>query len=109
DCAGIRALKKRDKCHGCRFACWPRLGEMPGSSSLASPGAGVNATWTYTLGSVVFFLAALDALLVLELADRYAGSGATVDLVLLLAVFVASAVQIRWCWFLRSRRLPSAW
>ena len=82
---------------------------MPGSSSLASPGAGVNATWTYTLGSVVFFLAALDALLVLELADRYAGSGSAADLVLLLAVFVASAVQIRWCWFLRARRLPSAW
>lgn len=77
---------------------------------IAKPDAGVSATWTYTLGSIVFFFVVIDALLVLELTVAFRETGSASALILLLAVMVASAVQIRFCWFLRVQTLPGrAW
>lgn len=76
----------------------------------AGPDAGVNATWAFTLGSIVFFFVVIDALLVLDLTAAYRATGSAAALVLVLAVLVASAVQIRFCWFLRLQASPgNAW
>lgn len=78
--------------------------------TVTKPDAGVYATWTFTLGSVVFFFVVIDALLVLELAATFRVTSSRNALALLLAVIVASAVQIRFCWFLRVPTPPrTAW
>lgn len=72
--------------------------------------AGVNSTWTFTLGSLVFFFVVIDALLVLEGTRRYEHSRSPIDLLLVLLVLAASAMQIRFCWFLRAPTRPRrAW
>ena len=81
-----------------------------GQPQATGPDAGVSATWAFTLGSIVFFFVVIDALLVLELAAGYQTMGGAATLVLVLAVLVASAVQIRFCWFLRLSAPPRrAW
>ncbi|MHA3724927.1 sensor histidine kinase [Leucobacter sp. HY1910] len=75
-----------------------------------APFEGWGATWAFTLGSIVFFFVVIDALLVLELTAAYRATGSTAALALLLATIVASAVQIRFCWFLRLQAEPrNAW
>lgn len=70
---------------------------MPTESSRS-----VRHTWLYTLGSIVFFIGffgAFVALLMLESLGEAPGALITVIIVLQL---VATGVQVRWCWFLRS-------
>lgn len=66
-------------------------------------GDGVRATWNYTLGSIVFFCVMFDALVLLSLANGYGRTQSATDLALILLIMVASAVQIRYCWFLGGR------
>lgn len=68
----------------------------------ASPGRSVRTTWTYTLGSIVFVLAVLDAMLVtIALEDFTAGNDAG-NWLPLAALLLSMAVQLRYCWFLRA-------
>lgn len=63
-------------------------------------GRGVAATWSYTLGSIVFVVVALTGALLLIAAENFAGSRSPLDAVLLGLALVAAAVQVRYCWFL---------
>lgn len=78
----------------------PATPEIPHPAS--SPGRSVRTTWTYTLGSIVFVLAVLDAMLVaLALEDFTAGNDAGSWLTLA-TVLLSVAAQLRYCWFLRA-------
>lgn len=65
---------------------------------------GVQATWLYTLGSIVFVLIVLDAFLLLGLSERIADDAEPLTAALAVAVLVAIAAQVRYCWFLRVGR-----
>ncbi|MET1019443.1 MAG: histidine kinase [Microterricola sp.] len=64
-------------------------------------GRGVAATWSYTLGSIVFVVVALTGALLLIAAENFTGSRSPLDAVLLGLALAAAAVQVRYCWFLR--------
>lgn len=64
----------------------------------------MQATWLYTLGSIVFVLIVLDAFLLLGLAERVADDAEPLTAALAVAVLVAVVVQVRYCWFLRAGR-----
>ncbi|WP_235496704.1 histidine kinase [Leifsonia sp. Root4] len=64
-------------------------------------GRGVAATWSYTLGSIVFVIVALTGALLLVAAENFAGSPSALEAVLLCLSLVAAGVQLRYCWFLR--------
>lgn len=81
---------------------WNTLKDMVHSASTQPTGDGVNATWNYTLGSIVFICVAIDAILVMQFVDIVAASGEVVNVLLLLCVCVSVIVQIRFCWFLRA-------
>ena len=74
---------------------------MSAQPNAPTPFAGVNATWNYTLGSIVFLFLLLDLLVVGDLLIRFRDSGSILTGALLLAVVLASASRIRYCWFLR--------
>lgn len=74
---------------------------MTGHSRTELPGAGVHATWNYTLGSIVCFFVMIDALMIVSLAESATRTGEPLEFALLVVVFVASILQIRYCWFLR--------
>lgn len=74
-------------------------------------GRGVNATWTYTLGSIVFVVLALASVLVLMAVSEFNASPTPAVGAVLLAILVSTAVQLRYCWFLQRGRaggLPRA-
>lgn len=75
---------------------------MAAHPNTAAPFAGVNATWTYTLGSIVFLFVMLDLITVTQLLARWADSRSGMDLALVLLSVAAAATRIRYCWFLRS-------
>ena len=77
------------------------------------PVRSVHTTWTYTLGSIVFFFVVLDGWLLIVAAQQLALSPSVLNAVLLALIVVVAAVHVRWCWFLRVGRgggLPrTAW
>lgn len=75
---------------------------MTAHPNTAAPFAGVNATWTYTLGSIVFLFVMLDLIIVTQLLARWAETRSCMDLALVLLGVAAAATRIRYCWFLRS-------
>ncbi|WP_234407290.1 sensor histidine kinase [Microterricola viridarii] len=76
----------------------------PARSERSDHGRGVHATWTYTLGSIVFVVVALASCLVLMSAAEFSASRAPLDGAVLGAVLASAAVQLRYCWFLRRGR-----
>ncbi|MHA7246402.1 sensor histidine kinase [Arthrobacter tecti] len=64
-------------------------------------GRSVQSTWLYTLGSIVFFCVVLDSLLLMMAFSAPVTSTANVLVGLTLT---ASAMQVRYCWFLRVGR-----
>ncbi|MBG6238527.1 two-component system sensor histidine kinase DesK [Mycetocola sp. CAN_C7] len=68
------------------------------------PARGVQTTWTYTLGSIVFIYIVLDALALLTSAASYSATSAPLDAALVLLVLVSAAIHVRYCWFLRVGR-----
>ncbi|WGM20646.1 histidine kinase [Paenarthrobacter sp. OM7] len=68
----------------------------------ARPGRSVRTTWTYTLGSMVFILVVLDFMLVILALEPFTSRSEGVAGLLLLALFIVVAAQIRYCWFLRA-------
>ncbi|RZU63798.1 two-component system sensor histidine kinase DesK [Microterricola gilva] len=76
-------------------------------------GRGVHATWTYTLGSIVFVVLALASVLVLMAVSEFNESPTLAAGAVLVALLASTAVQLRYCWFLRRGRgggLPrTAW
>jgi two-component system sensor histidine kinase DesK len=71
------------------------LGEMPAGAR------SVQSTWYYTLTSMVFFVGFIDGVVGLTLLDGYLRSRDPFLLVVIGALVVSAAVQIRYCWFLR--------
>jgi two-component system sensor histidine kinase DesK len=65
----------------------------------------VHTTWVYTLGSIVFFFVMLQASVVLtgaQLFETARADTAGLRAALLGLSVISSAVQLRWCWFLRA-------
>ncbi len=77
------------------------LRPMTAQPDARAPFAGVNATWNYTLGSIVFLFLVLDLLVITDLLVRYLNSESGLLLALIVACIAASATRIRYCWFLR--------
>ncbi|WP_161937406.1 sensor histidine kinase [Leucobacter sp. G161] len=75
---------------------------MSAHSNAPAPFAGVNATWNYTLGSIVALYVLLDLLIISDLLSRFADTRSKTMLVLVLLSVAAAATRIRYCWFLRS-------
>jgi two-component system sensor histidine kinase DesK len=76
----------------------------PGRTVQPEQGRGVHATWTFTLGSIVFVVVALAAALVLMTASAFAVSRNPLMGALLVALLASAAVQVRYCWFLQRGR-----
>ncbi|WP_308797286.1 sensor histidine kinase [Agromyces silvae] len=71
----------------------------------------VQTTWYYTLTSIVFFVGFFEAVVALTLLEDVLATRDPFTMVLIVAVVVSAAVQIRYCWFLRAGRaggLPAA-
>lgn len=78
----------------------------------AEPARSVQTTWLYTLGSIVFFFGFLDLVVALSMLEAYLRTDDPVTAVLVVLMLVASATQLRYCWFLRVGRgggLPNPW
>lgn len=75
---------------------------MSAHSNAPAPFAGVNATWNYTLGSIVFLFVLLDFLIITGQLVDFADTRSPAMLALVLLSLVAAATRIRYCWFLRS-------
>ncbi|GAA1324741.1 sensor histidine kinase [Leucobacter albus] len=86
---------------------------MATNSHPPAPFAGVNATWVYTLGSMVFFLVMLDLLVITDVLGGLAETQSPALFALAVVCVLASALRIRYCWFLRdgsgSGQPPVAW
>lgn len=67
-------------------------------------GRGVHATWTYTLGSIVFVVLVLACVLVLMAVSEFNDSPTPAVGAVLVAILASTAVQLRYCWFLRRGR-----
>lgn len=65
-------------------------------------GAGVNATWNYTLASIVMFFVVICGFTLLMLAERIAEGWSPLLAVLVVLMLVTCVVQVRWSWFLRA-------
>lgn len=82
---------------------------MAAQTNPPAPFAGVNATWNYTLGSIVVLFLLLDFLIVTDVLARFAETRSGFMLALALMCVAASATRIRYCWFLRGgsgERMP---
>jgi two-component system sensor histidine kinase DesK len=82
---------------------------MPDESSRDFPRQGgqarsVQTTWTYTLGSIVFFFVVLDAILLGIVAANFTASESWLDAALIVLIIVNAALHVRYCWFLRVGR-----
>jgi len=83
----------RDKCH-CHM-----LGSMP-----PEPARSVHATWLYTLASLVFFYGFFDLIVGLSLFELVLAERTPLILTILVLQLLATATQLRYCWFLRVGR-----
>ncbi|WP_461640706.1 sensor histidine kinase [Leucobacter sp. BZR 635] len=75
---------------------------MSAHTNPPAPFAGVNATWIYTLGSIVAVYVLLDLLIITDLLSSFADTRSRGMLALVLVSVAAAATRIRYCWFLRS-------
>jgi two-component system sensor histidine kinase DesK len=64
----------------------------------------VQTTWNYTLVSIVFFVGFIEGVVALALLDEFTQSRDPLTMVVIVALLVSTAVQIRYCWFLRVGR-----
>lgn len=64
----------------------------------------VHVTWTYTLGSIVFFFVVLDAILLLTVLVNYSVSRSPIDAGLIVLILLSAVMHLRFCWFLRAGR-----
>ena len=78
---------------------YPR--ELPRSVGQARS---VQTTWTYTLGSIVFFFVVLDAVLLGSVSTNFAASADWQGAALIVLVLVCAPLHVRYCWFLRAGR-----
>ncbi len=94
-------MRIHDKCHYSRLGVMPATApEIPRPS--AAPGRSVSTTWTYTLGSIVFVLVVLDAMLLGVGVEAFKATYVGVSSLLMLSLLASVATQIRYCWFLRA-------
>jgi two-component system sensor histidine kinase DesK len=68
------------------------------------PARSVQTTWTYTLGSIVFFFVVLDAVVLSVAAGAFTATGDLFDAALIVLVVVTAVLHVRYCWFLRVGR-----
>ncbi len=84
-------------------------GSMPDAPTRESPrphgqARSVHTTWTYTLGSIVFFFVVLDSILLSVAAANFAAAEDPRDAALIVLILVCAAIHVRYCWFLRVGR-----
>lgn len=90
-----------DKCHCSKLGTMPALSpEIPRPTT--APGRSVHTTWTYTLGSIVFILVVLDAMLLSLAVESFNNQYDVVSTLLVVILLTSMVTQIRYCWFLRS-------
>lgn len=65
---------------------------------------GVQTTWVYTLGAIVFFFVVLDAILLLTALANYSVSRSPLDALLVALILISAGVHVRFCFFLRAGR-----
>ncbi|MFU8946458.1 sensor histidine kinase [Mycetocola zhadangensis] len=65
---------------------------------------GVQTTWLYTLGAIVFFFVILDAILLLTALANYSVSESPVDAILIVLILLSAVVHVRYCFFFRAGR-----
>lgn len=79
----------------------------------ARPGRSVRTTWMYTLGSIVFIMVVLDAMLLVIALESFTATHDVVAGVLMACFAISVLTQVRYCWFLQAglgRGLPrTAW
>lgn len=68
----------------------------------AALGRSVRTTWTYTLGSIVFILVVLDAMLLAMAAESFTAKYDVAAGLLLVTFLAAVVTQVRYAWFLRA-------
>lgn len=67
----------------------------------APPARGVQTTWVYTLGSLVFVTFMLQATLLLFVVEDARTSGEPADVAVAALALASAVVAVRYCWFLR--------
>ncbi|MEV8339008.1 histidine kinase [Leucobacter sp. NPDC077196] len=86
---------------------------MKSADTHRAPGAGVTATWNYTLGSIVFLFIIIDAIIAFDYLADFTATRDPLVLALLISGLLAAAARIRYCWFLRDDDFgpvpPRAW
>ena len=75
-----------------------------GESQHGGQARSVQTTWLYTLAAIVFFFVILDAILLLTALANFSASRSLIDGALVALILLSSAVQVRYCWFLRAGR-----
>lgn len=72
------------------------------------PARSVHTTWLYTLSSIVFFFGFLDLIVMLSMVETVLNLRSAPQVPLTVAILVltavATATQLRYCWFLRVGR-----
>ncbi|MFK4728479.1 histidine kinase [Agromyces mediolanus] len=68
------------------------------------PARSVRATWLYTLVSIVFFYGFFDLIVGLTLLEAYLAQRTPLVLAALVLQLIATAAQLRYCWFLHLGR-----
>jgi two-component system sensor histidine kinase DesK len=68
------------------------------------PARSVQTTWTYTLGSIVFFFVVLDAVVLSVAARGFTMTADLADAALIVLIIVTAVLHVRYCWFLRVGR-----
>lgn len=74
---------------------------MSEPTTTPAPGAGVTATWNYTLGSIVFLFLVMDLCIVGDALTRLSVDRSPMLLAFLALTVVAAAVRLRVTWLLR--------
>jgi two-component system sensor histidine kinase DesK len=80
-------------------AAAPRQFPRPGG-----PARSVHTTWTYTLGSIVFFFVVLDAVVLSVATGAFTATEDVRDVALIVLVIATAVLHVRYCWFLRVGR-----
>lgn len=78
--------------------------DLEGGAEASTSVRNVNATWNYTLGSMVFFIVVLDAWVLSVIAQSFTRTANPLDAALLVLVLLAAAAHVRCVWFLRVGR-----
>lgn len=85
------------------FKALSRTPNVQGTTAEAVPeaGRGVQATWRYTVGSIVLYCVVVNIVAVFLLISEIPDDGSVVVLVIAVLGLGATATLVRYCWFFR--------